>query len=218
MRVHALACGGRDVGVAARAQVVAARRARVKELLRLEGLAARGARPRHGGDVALFINHRHADIPMASTRAGTMKLTADPHLRVLASLDPDRSDVEIARSAVTRGELPQMSIGFNVPKDPRVDVWSADFSTRSIFELGLKEVSIVREGANPYTEASMRSVDEILSEMDGWSDAEIKRAADYLSALIPPAEVVEVVTDFAARDRADRERIERLLAARQPVV
>ena len=137
-------------------------------------------------DVALYINHRHADVPMASTRAGTMKLTADPNLRAVANLDPLRSDVVIARSAVLRGELPQMSVGFTVPKDTRKDVWNADYTERVIHEINLMEVSIVRQGANPHTEAAMRSIDDLLNaDTTAWSPDEIRRALAYLEGLLP---------------------------------
>jgi len=167
-------------------------------------------------DVALYINHRHADVPMASTRAGTMKLAADPNLRVNANLDPVRSDVVIARSAVLRGELPQMSVGFNVPKDARKDVWNADYTERTIHEINLVEVSIVRQGANPHTAAAMRSIEELLeADTSGWSEDEVRRALTHLESLLPEIrvdevpEVQELINEFAERDRQDRERLER---------
>ena len=165
-------------------------------------------------DVALYINHRHADVPMASTRAGTMKLSADPNLRAIANLDPLRSDVVIARSAVLRGELPQMSVGFTVPKDTSKDVWNADYTERVIHEINLMEVSIVRQGANPHTEAAMRSIDDLLNaDTTARSPDEIRRALAYLEGLLPEevraVEIEEIINEFAERDRADRERLER---------
>jgi len=163
-------------------------------------------------DVALYVNHRHADVPMASTRAKTMTLTADPHLRALASLDSARSDVVIARSAVTRGELPQMSIGFTVNKAR--DDWNPDFTERIIREVNLMEVSIVRQGANPHTAASMRSIDELLdADASTWSEAEVRRAINHLTSLLAAEEVAEA-NPFAERDRADRDRLERLCLLR----
>jgi HK97 family phage prohead protease len=159
-------------------------------------------------DVALYVNHRHADVPMASSRAGTLKLSADPNLRAFATLDPLRSDVVIARSAVMRGELPQMSIGFTVNKNR--DQWNADYTERVITEVNLMEVSIVRQGANPYTEAAMRSLEEIMESLTDveMTEDEVRRAIMSLEKRLP-AVPVDVINEFAERDRVERERLER---------
>ena len=113
-----------------------------------------------------------------------MTLTADPHLRVLASLDSARSDVVIARSAVTRGELPQMSIGFTVNKAR--DDWNPDYTERIIREVNLMEVSIVRQGANPHTAASMRSLDDLFEALEtgDMPEADVMRAFRALAAQV----------------------------------
>jgi HK97 family phage prohead protease len=155
-------------------------------------------------DVALYVNHRHLDVPMASTAGNTLRLTADPHLRVDADLDPERSDVVIARSALRRQELREMSIGFNVPK-PR-DEWNDDMTVRTIHEVKLNEVSIVRRGANPHTSASIRSLDELIYMFPEGADVdpdELRRAISYLERLLP-------VDEPEARD-ADPERLQALL-------
>lgn len=163
-------------------------------------------------DVFMFVNHRHADVPMASRNAGTLKLSTDPNLRAWATLDPARSDVVIARSAVMRGEMTQMSIGFTVNKSR--DEWNADFTERTIHEVNLKEVSIVPIGANPYTSASMRSFDEFMDTlklMDDLTSDDVERAISYFESL---RTVPQIDPTIAARDLADRERLERLIAAR----
>ena len=135
-------------------------------------------------DVALFVNHRSQDVPMASTKGGTLRLFADPNLRVSADLDPVRSDVIIARSAIQRQELGEMSIGFRVPT--KRDEWNADYTERTIHEVALDEVSIVRRGANPYTTASVRSLDELLEMFDDDVDAdEVRRVIAVLEARLP---------------------------------
>lgn len=151
-----------------------------KTLAEVEG------RSKKGDDVALYINHRHLDVPMASTAGGTLRLTADPNLRAVADLDPERSDVVIARSALRRGELREMSIGFSVPK-PR-DEWNDDMTVRTIHEVKLNEVSIVRRGANPHTSASIRSLDELVDMFPEGCDVdpdELRRAISYLERLLP---------------------------------
>jgi HK97 family phage prohead protease len=152
-----------------------------------------------GEDVALYVNHRHLDVPMASTAGNTLRLTADPHLRVDADLDPVRSDVVIARSALQRGELREMSIGFSVPK-PR-DEWSDDMTVRTIHEVKLNEVSIVRRGANPHTTASIRTIDDLLAEFTEMDPDEARRAIAHFTTLLP-SEVVQ---------EPDQERLNALL-------
>lgn len=164
-------------------------------------------------DIFLFVNHRHQDVPMASRNAGTLRLSASPDLRAEASLDPTRPDVVIARSAISRGEMTQMSIGFTVNKGR--DSWNKDFTERTIHEVNLKEVSIVPIGANPYTSASVRSFDEWLEELsaDELSDEQIERAFRFFSELRTPD---EPTPDFSERDNADMVR--HLQRARSPYV
>lgn len=111
-------------------------------------------------DVALYVNHRWDDVPLATRGAGTLTLEANPDLAVGANLDAVRSDVVIVRSALRRREMRQMSIGFTVPKGK--DTWNDDYTERTIHELKLVEVSIVKDGANHLTSASVRNRSEHL--------------------------------------------------------
>lgn len=131
-------------------------------------------------DVFLFVNHRHQDVPMASRNAGTLKLSVNPDLRTEANLDARRPDVVIARSAIQRGEMTQMSIGFTVNKGR--DTWNKDWTERTIHEVNLKEVSIVPIGANPYTSASVRSFSDLRSTIDAMdmSKSDLRRAIKLL--------------------------------------
>lgn len=160
-------------------------------------------------DVALFVNHDHMGIPLATRGAKTLSLVADPHLRVKAGLDPARPDVQSIRSAVTRGEMRQMSIGFTVPKAR--DIWNEDMSERVIKEVNLIETSIVWRGANPLTSSAMRSLDEFMESLVDveMSADEIRRAIATFEARLPAELLAEVVDPFAERDRQDRERLER---------
>lgn len=161
-----------------------------KTLSEVENRAKKAKEPGDVNDVALFINHRATDVPMASTYAGTLRLGVNPNLTVAADLDAIRSDVVIARSAVQRGELRQMSIGFRVPKGR--DEWNADYTERMIHEVALDEVSIVRRGANPHTTASMRSLLDMLE--DELDDDELLQVLAR-RGLTPPAPKGLVVTD-----------------------
>ena len=165
-------------------------------------------------DVALFVNHQHQSVPLATRSAGTLTLSADPNLRVVANLDRERPSVLDVRSAVTRGEMRQMSIGFTVPKSR--DSWSEDMTMREISEVALLETSIVWKGANPHTSGSMRSLDDFLAtitdvELD---PDEVQRAIAYFSGLLPVedrgAEIAAEIAAFIERDRLDQERLERI--------
>jgi phage head maturation protease len=147
---------------------------------------------------------------LATRGAGTLKISADPNLRVSATLDPARPDVQIIASALRRGEMRQMSIGFMAVKAR--DKWSQDMSEVVRTEVALREASIVEKGANTGgTDATIRAFDdfmESLTDVD-MSEAEIRRAIAHFESLLPEERVEEIVNEFAERDREDRERLER---------
>jgi HK97 family phage prohead protease len=169
-------------------------------------------------DVALFVNHDTRALPLATRSDGSLQLAADPHLRVVANLNGLRPSVQEVRYAVTDGQARQMSIGFNVPKDPKKDVWNDDYTERVIHEVNVLETSIVWKGASPTTTGKMRSLDELLElDMTAWSEDEVRRAIAHLETRLPSVEdeaavkaLAEVAAQIAERDRADRERLERL--------
>lgn len=151
-------------------------------------------------DVALFVNHNAVGVPLATRGAGTLSLSADPNLRVVADLDPARPDVQVVRSAVSRGEMSQMSIGFMVPKAR--DSWNEDMTERTISEVQLVETSIVWRGANPLTTGSMRSVDEFLESLTDveMSEDEVRRAIAALELRLPADEAETIAGGFIATD------------------
>jgi HK97 family phage prohead protease len=110
-------------------------------------------------DVRLLINHE--GVPLARTKSGTLKLSAAPDLRAVAELDPANPKVQEIRSAMSRGDLDQMSIGFRV-KDQE---WNADYTERNIKELVLFDVSVVTYPASPTTTASLRSFDALMRSL-----------------------------------------------------
>lgn len=159
-------------------------------------------------DVALFVNHRHDDVPLATRIDGSLILAADPNLRVKATMDAARPDVQIVRSAVERGQLRQMSIGMNVPKDKQS--WNDDFTERIIREARVGETSIVWQGANHLTTAAVRALDELIDEItaDDYAPDELRRMIAHLESLLPTEE-----------ERADLSWYPQLLselAAKQP--
>jgi HK97 family phage prohead protease len=134
--------------------------------------------------------------------AASLSVRADPDLRVTATLDRSRPDVQVLRSLVANREVSQMSIGFNDVKGGAS--WNEDFTARTVNDMRLIETSVVGRGANDLTEASIRSLTQELSRYSGDVDeAEVRRAIAYLEGLLPrveqAAEVVEstglIVTD-----------------------
>lgn len=138
--------------------------------------------------VSLHVNHQHGKaIPLATRAAGTLDLVADPNLRVRAQLDPARPDVQILRSALRRGEITEMSIGFNDVKDGAV--WNESYTERSVTDMRLRECSVVEDGCNDLTAASIRSLVQEFALRGGHVDpGEARRAIAYLEQFLPPAD------------------------------
>lgn len=169
-----------------------------------------------GNDVALFTNHDYRALPLATVSAGRYELWTTPDLAVRAFLNPKRPSVQEAQHAVADGDASQMSIGFTIPSKAR-DKWSDDYTQRTIEELKLHETSIVWQGASPTTSGSMRSLADLLDLFPSegeYDEAEVRRAISHLELLLPAPEVAAVVAAIAQRDLADRESLERKIAAR----
>ena len=164
-------------------------------------------------DVRLLVNHE--GVPLARTKSGTLKLSAAPDLRALAELDPANPTVQEIRSAMSRGDLDQMSIGFRVHRQE----WNGDYTERTIREVELFDVSVVTYPASPTTTANIRSIAELLElfpEGDDYDEVEVRRAIAHLERLIPTPEV-DLNAMFAQRDRDDLDRLQRKIALRPPL-
>ena len=153
-------------------------------------------------DVRLLVNHD--GIPLARTKSGTLKLTTTPDLRSVATLDPANPTVQEVRSAMDRGDLDQMSIGFRVHRQE----WNGDYTERFIKEVELFDVSVVTFPASPTTSANLRAIETLLAELErgDMTDDEIRRAITALEARLSPVETPDL---FAARDLEDLERLAR---------
>jgi HK97 family phage prohead protease len=172
--------------------------------------------------VSLYVNHRHSDVPLATRSAGTLTISADPHLRVKASLDPNRPDVQIIASAIKRKEMGEMSIGFRAVSAN--DKWNADWTEVVRREVNLRETSIVEAGANTGgTAASLRAFDEFmasLTDVEMTAD-EIERAIAHFTSLrtadepteADPANVEPTADLFSERDALLRDRLAQRLHA-----
>lgn len=129
--------------------------------------------------VHFLVNHNEDMPALASVHAGTMRLSEDERgLRVEADLDPKSPWAQTIISAVSRGDMDEMSFAFRVA--PGGDDWDDGYKNRTLSELILYEVSIVRAGANPAT-----------------AGASIQRGDET------PAEVPEVVADEIVEELAE---------------
>jgi HK97 family phage prohead protease len=103
----------------------------------------------NNADVHFLIGHDEAGISLARTKSGTMALSADTsglHVAV-PSLDGRSPIVQSLASAMARGDMDEMSIGFVCTQQD----WSPDWMTRRINEINLNrgDVSVVCWAANP---------------------------------------------------------------------
>jgi HK97 family phage prohead protease len=167
-------------------------------------------------DVRLLVNHD--GVPLARTKSKTLTLSANPDLRSVAKLDPANPTVQEVRSAMDRGDLDQMSIGFRVVRQE----WNGDYTERFIREVELFDVSVVTYPASPTTTASLRAIEELLAAFPEGAEHdpdEVRRAISHLSKLLPSVEerTEQLINPFAERDRQDRERLERKRHAPIPV-
>ena len=151
---------------------------------------------RSRNNVLLLVNHDSGRV-LASTRAGTMRMTEDEiGLRVEASL-PNTTDGRDMAELLKRGDLSKMSFGFSVQKD----TWNQDMTERTLKSVRLFEASIVAFPAYAETEAMVRSLDKAAAraqvDADELADAVLKleEGADLTEQ---EAELVKTVVDSLA--------------------
>lgn len=132
-------------------------------------------------DVRLLVNHD--GLPLARTKSKTLTLSANPDLRSVAKLDAANPRVQEVRSAMDRGDLDQMSIGFRVVRQE----WNGDYTERFIREVELFDVSVVTYPASPTTSASLRSIEALMAlDLTDATTDELRRAIDHLTTLLAP--------------------------------
>lgn len=115
-------------------------------------------------DLHLLINHE--GMPLARTKSGTLRLSADSKgLLVEADLDRRDPDVQRLETKMQRGDMDEMSFAFRV----KADRWSDDDSERTLTEVSLHkgDVSVVNFGANPATSAQLNSMGAALEFLAG---------------------------------------------------
>lgn len=127
--------------------------------------------------VKMFVNHDDTMV-LASTRAGTLKLSEDGRgLRAEADL-PETTYARDLAVLMKRGDVDSMSFGFSVPRGG--DEWSSDGQRRFLNEVRLHEVSVVT-GFPAYegTSATIRKAHLLAQRTQTDADA----LADALTAL-----------------------------------
>lgn len=105
-------------------------------------------------DVRLLFDHE--GIPLARTRSRTLELDSDDvglHVTTPQGLDRQSPLVQSIASAMSRGDLDEMSFAFQVLRQE----WNADYTERRILEVKLFDVSVVTYPANPATVAQLRT-------------------------------------------------------------
>jgi HK97 family phage prohead protease len=104
--------------------------------------------------IFLLVNHDMEQLPLASTRSGTLVLSEDSvGLRMDATLDPLNPRAAELASALSRGDVDKMSFAFTVAPggDTRSD------GLRTLTDLDLYEVSVVNLPAYDATSVGLRS-------------------------------------------------------------
>lgn len=114
--------------------------------------------------VQLLLNH--GGLAMAYTKAGTLRLAEDSTgLHMSADVNPARGDVLDMLTAISDGDVDEMSFAFRVTRQQ----WSPDYDQRDILEIDLHrgDVSVVNFGANPATSVVLRTQDlDLLGDGD----------------------------------------------------
>lgn len=110
---------------------------------------------REQDDVRWLINHE--GLPLARTKSGSLRLTADDIglLTEVLSLDMTNPRAQEIVSALRRGDVDQMSFAFQAMRQE----WNEDYTERRILEVKLFDVSAVTFPANPATAIGLRSDD-----------------------------------------------------------
>lgn len=153
-------------------------------------------------DVAFLVNH--GGMTLARTKAGTLRLAEDKvGLAAEADLNRQVSIVNDVALLMEAKNLDEMSFAFRVVKETWTNSdgefrrwWEEDALYRTINEVSLHkgDVSVVNYGANPYTSASLRALDDAVRAMAlvaGESD--VRAAIAHLEARLTALEPTPVL-------------------------
>jgi HK97 family phage prohead protease len=164
----------------------------------------------NGCDTQFLVGHDESGLPMARTRSGTMTLSADSTglLVVAPSLDGRNPQVQQLASAMERGDVDEMSIGFIATAQQ----WSPDWMERRITEINLNrgDVSIVCWAANPNAAGASLEALPVSAALARSAAADREQRADVVAeAIVEQADAGadegqgDDVTEEAATEVAD---------------
>jgi len=104
-------------------------------------------------DVRLLVNHE--GLPLARTKSGTLSLREDNTGLYcdVPSLDMESPLAQTVRSAMSRGDIDQMSFAFRATRQE----WNENYTKRWVREVQLFDVSVVTYPANDGTDVKLRS-------------------------------------------------------------
>ena len=142
---------------------------------------------RNRNDIKLLWDHNSGQ-PLASTRAGNLRLTEDERGLYVEATLPQTSVGRDASVLIRDGIVDSMSFGFTVARNG--EEWSADGAVRTLTRISLHEVSIVSFPAYPSTAGStaVRGLDKVAKraevDADELADAllKIENGEDITSA------------------------------------
>ena len=151
--------------------------------------------------VKMFVNHEDTMV-LASTRAGTLRLTEDRRgLKVAADL-PETTYARDLAVLMERGDVDSMSFGFHVPRGG--DDWSDDGQRRYLKEIALREVSVVT-GFPAYeeTSATVRKATLLAQRTQTDADALVDALTALESGQALSDSQAELLVGVVERQRAD---------------
>lgn len=157
-----------------------------------------------GTDVPLLIEHE--GLPLGRTSSGTLRLTqTQKGLLTESTLWATDPDVMRIVPKMQRGDLSKMSVAFRAVQQE----WDEDFTSRTVLEALLYDVSIVTSPANRGTSAGLRSIDVLrqFANLDPDDLAtSIRSAGDAGEAMILDARLVVDALEERAHRRESTER------------
>jgi HK97 family phage prohead protease len=130
-------------------------------------------------DVRALWNH-DTGIVLGRSKAGTLSLREDD-TGLMIEIDPPDSAAAYLET-MRRGDVDQMSFGFQAIRDKWEEDRNADTITRTLLEVRLFEVSVVAFPAYSDTSASVRAIDqakEIRSKFAPIATKPVNHLADY---------------------------------------
>lgn len=162
-----------------------------------------------GADIRALFNH-NPNFVIGRTRSNTLKLNEDDKGLVFESTPPDTTWARDLTTSIKRGDINQMSFGFETVKDR----WGTENGERmrELLEVRLFDVSVVTYPAYPQTSASARSIltehgiefDAIAgilfrskhnSEINKSDHEIINRSIEILKQFLPKSEPVQSHSD-----------------------